>query len=453
MNNSSVLESLKKGIKNAKAGNTVLARMHLQQAFAVEPENETLLLWMAWTADSPAGAAEYLKWLLEKNPDHEAAKRGIAWLNELINFDMESISIEDKPRSIENSAIKKRESKSHREITKTENLISIQKVQSEREDSHQQDETAELRDSRNVQAAIKESEEHESVEQGDHIETNDASIIKRDLNSEEESKQKSLSGNSGCSESIEVSSEPEVLEDQKLHWFDKSLENSPVLGEDASQEFRRVKEHDTDVYKPNVIGMSEISEAVETVTHNTVEESKRHITEHDLGRSVQSTPLNETQESRSNDITEKVAEVHPESILDDSLKTVAIEQYESTRPTILVVDDSATVRKLVAMSLDESRYRVVGAVDGVAAIDEIARYRPSLILMDISMPRLDGYQLCKLVKKNSDTSHIPVVMLSGKDGTFDKLRGRLAGCTDYITKPFQADVIVNTVEHYLPGND
>ncbi len=117
--------------------------------------------------------------------------------------------------------------------------------------------------------------------------------------------------------------------------------------------------------------------------------------------------------------------------------------------TILVVDDSPTVRKLVAMTLEKRGYTVVAAFDGVAAIKEIATHNPALILMDVTMPRLDGYQLCKLVKKHEATRHIPVVMLSGKDGMFDRLRGRLVGCSGYISKPFVPEALVETVEEHL----
>lgn len=121
----------------------------------------------------------------------------------------------------------------------------------------------------------------------------------------------------------------------------------------------------------------------------------------------------------------------------------------SSRRTVLVVDDSPTVRKLVEMSLTRNGFRVVHAFDGVAAIKEIARQNPSLILMDANMPRLDGYQLCKLVKKHETTRHIPVVMLTGKEGVFDKLRGKLVGCSGYIAKPFSPEELVTAVGRFL----
>ncbi len=117
--------------------------------------------------------------------------------------------------------------------------------------------------------------------------------------------------------------------------------------------------------------------------------------------------------------------------------------------TVLVVDDSPTVRKLVAMTLEKNGYRVVSAYDGVAAIREIAEHNPALILMDVNMPRMDGYQLCKLVRKHEATRHIPVLMLSGKDGVFDRLRGKMVGCSGYVPKPFVPDELVQAVGEHI----
>ena len=117
--------------------------------------------------------------------------------------------------------------------------------------------------------------------------------------------------------------------------------------------------------------------------------------------------------------------------------------------TVLVVDDSPTVRKLVAITLEKRGYKVVSAFDGVAAIKEIAAHNPSLILMDVNMPRLDGYQLCKLVKKHETTRDIPVLMLTGKDGMFDRLRGRLVGCAGSLAKPFSPEELLEIVEQNI----
>lgn len=113
--------------------------------------------------------------------------------------------------------------------------------------------------------------------------------------------------------------------------------------------------------------------------------------------------------------------------------------------TVMVVDDSPTICRLVATTLEKQNYEVVAASDGMDALAKMNEIIPDLILLDITMPRLDGYQLCKIIKSNNSTKHIPVVMLSGKDGFFDKMKGRMVGALDYVTKPFKPDALVRVV--------
>jgi len=117
--------------------------------------------------------------------------------------------------------------------------------------------------------------------------------------------------------------------------------------------------------------------------------------------------------------------------------------------TILVVDDSATVRKLISGKLEKTGHAVVSAIDGVDALEKIKDMVPDLVLLDINMPRMDGYQVCKMIRSNDATKDVPVVMISGKDGFFDKVRGRMAGTTGYITKPFGPETLMKTVETYI----
>ncbi|HQU82010.1 MAG TPA: response regulator [Pyrinomonadaceae bacterium] len=117
--------------------------------------------------------------------------------------------------------------------------------------------------------------------------------------------------------------------------------------------------------------------------------------------------------------------------------------------TILVVDDSATVRKLISGKLEKCGHEVVCAVDGMDALAKLNEIVPDLILLDITMPRMDGYQVCKLIRNNQATKDIPVVMISGKDGFFDKVRGRMAGTTGYITKPFGPETLMKALDAYI----
>ncbi len=119
--------------------------------------------------------------------------------------------------------------------------------------------------------------------------------------------------------------------------------------------------------------------------------------------------------------------------------------------TILVVDDSPTVRKLIAGKLEKCGHEVHCTNDGVEAMERLAELQPDLVLLDINMPRMDGYQVCKLIRSNEATKDIPVIMISGKDGFFDKVRGKMAGSSGYITKPFGPETLMKTVESYLRG--
>ncbi|MBL8226844.1 MAG: response regulator [Bryobacterales bacterium] len=120
------------------------------------------------------------------------------------------------------------------------------------------------------------------------------------------------------------------------------------------------------------------------------------------------------------------------------------------RKVILVVDDSLTIRKALSSILEKNDYRVLTAEDGSHALEQLNETVPDLVLLDITMPWMDGYQVCKHIKEKALTRKVPVVMLSGKDGLFDKVRGKLAGCNDYVTKPFDPDGLLKTIKKYLP---
>ena len=118
---------------------------------------------------------------------------------------------------------------------------------------------------------------------------------------------------------------------------------------------------------------------------------------------------------------------------------------------ILVIDDSSTIRRSAEIFLSQSGYSVTLADDGFEALSKIVERRPALIFCDILMPRLDGFQTCALIRRSPIGKDLPVVMLSSRDGLFDRARGLLAGATDYLTKPFTKDSLLRAVrEHALP---
>ncbi len=122
----------------------------------------------------------------------------------------------------------------------------------------------------------------------------------------------------------------------------------------------------------------------------------------------------------------------------------------STTPAlkVLVVDDSNTIRRSAEIFLKQGGHEVLLADDGFDALAKIHDYQPDLVFCDILMPRLDGYQTCAIIKRNQRFANIPVVMLSSKDGVFDKARGRMVGCQDYLTKPFTKDQLLQAVQQF-----
>ncbi|MEE9141348.1 MAG: twitching motility response regulator PilG [Gammaproteobacteria bacterium] len=116
---------------------------------------------------------------------------------------------------------------------------------------------------------------------------------------------------------------------------------------------------------------------------------------------------------------------------------------------VLVIDDSKTIRRTAETLLSREGCEVFTAVDGFDALSKIADHHPDIVFVDIMMPRLDGYQTCSLIKHNRSFRNTPVVMLSSKDGLFDRARGRIVGSEQYLTKPFTKDELLEAIERHV----
>ncbi len=132
------------------------------------------------------------------------------------------------------------------------------------------------------------------------------------------------------------------------------------------------------------------------------------------------------------------------------MTTASAEGSAAAAPArIMVIDDSQTIRKTAETLLVKEGYAVFTAADGYEALAKIAETKPDLIFIDIMMPRLDGYLACSLIKNNARFAHIPIIMLSSKDGLFDRARGRIVGSDEYLTKPFTKDELIGAVRAHL----
>ncbi len=129
------------------------------------------------------------------------------------------------------------------------------------------------------------------------------------------------------------------------------------------------------------------------------------------------------------------------------MSTTATEENAGVK--VMVIDDSQTIRRTAESLLTKEGFAVVTAADGFEALAKVADYQPDIIFIDIMMPRLDGYQACALIKSNQRYRQTPVVMLSSKDGLFDRARGRIVGSDEYLTKPFTRDELLGAVRAHV----
>ncbi|MBD3609973.1 MAG: response regulator [Gammaproteobacteria bacterium] len=118
---------------------------------------------------------------------------------------------------------------------------------------------------------------------------------------------------------------------------------------------------------------------------------------------------------------------------------------------IMVIDDSKTIRRSAETLLNKEGYEVITATDGFESLAKVVESKPDVIFIDIMMPRLDGYQTCALIKHNPNYKQIPIVMLTSKDGLFDRARGKVVGADSYVTKPFTREDLLGAINEVLPG--
>jgi twitching motility two-component system response regulator PilG len=116
---------------------------------------------------------------------------------------------------------------------------------------------------------------------------------------------------------------------------------------------------------------------------------------------------------------------------------------------VMIIDDSKTIRRTAETLLKKVGCEVITATDGFDALAKIADTHPQIIFVDIMMPRLDGYQTCALIKNNSKFKDTPVILLSSKDGLFDKAKGRIVGSDQYLTKPFSKDELLGAIRNFV----
>ena len=129
------------------------------------------------------------------------------------------------------------------------------------------------------------------------------------------------------------------------------------------------------------------------------------------------------------------------------ITTLAFREPESQhRPVVACIDDSKTVQRQVQMTLEIAGYQVLSFTEPDRALTALVRHKPAVILMDINMPKMDGYELCRRLRQARHLQDVPIVMLTGRDGFLDRLRAKLAGVTSYLTKPFEPAQLLSSIQ-------
>jgi twitching motility two-component system response regulator PilG len=502
MSTSPVSSDFQQGIASARAGHRLLARLHLAEAIDGDPSNDAHWLWMAWVAESPGAAVDHLKKALERNPDNEIAKAGLIWSQTMAEWDFERPY---SPRATL-AAVAEREA---RTVPASSGFpIRMPRVDELHADSSQgYEEKPKPADSKHdvIAEAFPElvaKAESPVVEETRPKTPAPAHVVPDpiDLLRPKSDRSRPKSENRPKAELEKPATDPtkpkteprrpDELPDAQAKFRPESLPIDQLTGmymgegksliEDQFAGFNLASSVDmlndpsaslatpfpggTTVGKlgPTRPPSGELQtpfggehppeEPAEAASLSGSDSEFETITP----TNVASLPSIEAQEPAPAEEVPSAssapsAPVDAGPVASHASIDVVEHSTEGKPRKVMIVDDSPTVCKIVSITLKKRGFDVQTAADGVEAMALIATDQPDLILLDITMPRMDGYQLCKLIKGYPQTKTIPVIMLSGKDGFFDRVRGKLVGCSDYITKPFDPEMLVAAVERFLPA--
>jgi len=404
--------TLNDGVVAAKANKGMIARLQFEQVTEIDPNCVIGWVWLAWTCDSPEQANSHLRKAQKLEPNNETVKKFLEVASTLDQFDPEKgigpavVGAQVKPAAAQvKPATQRQQSPAS---SKTGNQVEASPRKTETQAAKQKPADAKpLGDSPNKDQSPSSHEGQPSTETPT-IEFDDGEAAAA-AERERAAKAFAFIANKAAS----------VASDGKA--------DSPEAKASVAEQVNAT---------PAPSGAS---------TSNAAKPSEDLEAElHKLTANIEQMQ----EEIRAETAQQQQPTTTPVAEIIDAPSSSAEEPKGANSGTILIVDDSATVRKIVSMTLETAGYNVISAEDGIEATKILVKSSPNLILLDIKMPRMSGYKLCKLIKAHPDTSSIPVIMLSGKDGVFDKLRGKMVGCNDYISKPFEsADLLASVSEH------
>jgi twitching motility two-component system response regulator PilG len=389
---------LQAGVAEARAGNLPLARRYLRSAVEGDPTNELARLWLASVADSPSEAAEHYERVLVLNPGNDKARANLAaaYLN-AANLELQE---------------------GNSSAARTQ-LLALTRHAPEREDAWML--LAEIAEGPEeaigyLERVLALAPQHERARE--QLAAKQALLVPAWECPLCRATDREPAPNAPCPRCGAALSlaDPEAV-------LRNAVSDAPALRRAiAEMEAALAKGEDFALHYWLGLAHANLKHTAEALRH------------FQAALALRSDRALRAQVNRLLQLHQAAAAAHDEPV---------------HRGIVLVVDDSNTVRQVVRTTLEAAAYEVRTAADGQEAIRSIREAGlPDLVLLDISMPNMDGYQLCKLLKSTSGARHVPIIIMSGKDGFFDKVRGRWAGATVYLTKPFKATTLVAEVEKY-----
>lgn len=476
-------ESLSRAIHAARAGQPALAKFHCQQAAEIQSDDPLVWLWLAWLADSPSSMFRCLQVAQQDDRYCDIAQAGIAFAQALCGSETDFTGSQNESTDSADVApipfrISAGQEETRAGVAALPEPHDTAMTESNVESQPENTETAE-----EVGATVEAGPEQQCVEALDELSA-EVNGKNAGLAAEvsEETPEQTLAGEPdlfAVAQAMLGESSDDSQNDEDGLVAGVSITNDPWTARPAQETEPSTETENADEQAETTTETEDAPEPAETVSPSwadglnecddqsewsaeagefvPVAESASTVVEEALAE--QAKTESRTDEPADEELTSDATGLQSDftTIAHDAGIELGCEQAEKvddgkSTPTVLVVDDSPSVRKLVQMTLQSRGYNIVTAFDGGSAIKEIARHEPRLILLDINTPRLDGYQLCSLIRKHERTRNIPVVMLSNKDRVFDRIRGKMVGGNSYIVKPFVSETLIKEVEKHIDAH-
>ncbi len=408
-----------------------LIRACLDNVFDQSVDSAEAWLIHAWASESLQGTETALQNALEIDRDNPIACAGMNWIRGIQNFARVQI----------NAQLQAEEAERARAVAARLAAEEEARRQAEAERRRAEQET---RRQAEQEARIRAEEEARLLADEARLKAEENARLKAEKEEQIQEEKRQIEQAELAREELEA----QILAAEQAKWAAENAQIEEINRLSALEQLQRCGEPtalQSRVTVDKVIGDSDVF-APETAAGVDV----RGIFEDEPCDAIEC-ELIEAVDSLASEVEQQVRPIQIESGDHEMAPKPAMPTGTSGR-CILAVDDSPTIRKLVSLALSKEGFEVISAEDGVEALSIIAQRLPDLILSDINMPKLGGYKLCKFVKKHDRTSHIPFIMLSGKDGVFDRMRGKMSGCNAFLTKPFESNDLVKLVRAQLAAS-